>query len=157
MRRERNWPPSRGLLDSGTHTTARPRGKGLDTRVDDRDSSLIAPDDTVSSGVEPQSTLRASLRSPFGLRFCPSDRPTSLREPSANDTTGENSGQPGHVSCSSIRKSTPGYLGSGPKYAARTGGFFAPLRHFLPFFFSLLFSPIDSQRRRLLLPVFITL
>lgn len=31
------------------------RERKLGTRVDDRDSSLIAPDDTVSSGVKPQS------------------------------------------------------------------------------------------------------
>lgn len=33
----------------------------MDTRVDDRDSFLIAPDDTVFSGMEPQSTLQASF------------------------------------------------------------------------------------------------
>lgn len=58
MRRERETGvhPDNGC----THTTARDtRREDCGTRVDDRDSSLIAPDDTVSSGVEPQSTLQA--------------------------------------------------------------------------------------------------
>lgn len=86
------------------------RERKLGTRVDDRDSSLIAPDDTVSSGVKPQSGSSPSST--------PSNLPRT-REPSCSKRE-----KRGHVSCSSIRKSTPGYLGSGPKYTAHVRGSF---------------------------------
>lgn len=122
MVRREKLAPSRGFVPTtvGTHTAARhAEGKPRYTRVDDRDSSLIAPDDTVSSGVEPQSTLQGFFpRAVATLTRRWTLRPRHYREKSA---------PPGHVSCSSIRKSTPGYLGSGPKYTAHTGGFLALL------------------------------
>lgn len=102
-------------------STVSPR-KRLGTRVDGQDSSLIALNDTVSSGVKPQSI-------PSPLDFLPrahaaaTDATPGARRSNPR-TRREKPGRSGHVSCSSIRKSTPSYLGSGPKYTAHVRGSF---------------------------------
>lgn len=73
--RQEKVAATRGGLSGWSHThprwyaivTLSHRERKLGTRVDDRDSSLIAPDDTVSSGVKPQNAL-------FFLSFLPPPR-----------------------------------------------------------------------------------
>lgn len=105
-----------------TTATRSHRGRKPGTRVDDRDSSLIAPDDTVSSGVKPQNARLPQLPS------TPSAPAVAVDEPSREE--GKRPRWTGHVSCSSIRKSTPGYLGSGPEYTTHVrGSFFLSTSH----------------------------
>lgn len=169
MRWERNWP-RHGGRSTTIRTQLRDRvEKALRTRVDDRDSSLIAPDDTVSSGVEPQSTLRASFLSPpppsstTFARFCPPDCPT-VSTPTPPRTTRHDQGKLWSAGTCVVLKHPEKHTGlsrirtkiHGTHWRVLFAPFFFSFCRLLPFF-SLVFSPIDSQRRRSLLPVFITL